>query len=339
VFDADDEVIFSSESGWECTLIETPTRQQLKAVFFEDSRGVTHLAFQRFLRDGRPMKDKKTLHLSQREVQVLKDFLSKIEVVELVGDSGVRFTAEAAQQLLEGQSLPLSLLTERRDEIIEFLRSEVSAPEVTALARRRDKLAEFREMLDQDLDEPTWQAWLESEPWILGFGAAPQFLHRIGDSLETVVKGFDPVAGGSRSDGLLRTAGRLSSLVFVEIKRPDADLLQEKAYRSDAWLPGRDVVGGVAQLHNAVDSAVKTFGQRYRVEQDGYETDIVIELCRPRSVLVVGQLASLFDADGRPHRRRFRCFESYRRSLAEPEVITFDELLERAAAAVELAER
>ena len=48
--------------------------------------------------------------------------------------------------------------------------------------------------------------------------------------------------------------------------------------------------------------------------------------------------SQLFNAEGEPHRGRFRCFESYRRSLRDPEIITFDELLERATAAVNLAE-
>lgn len=154
-----------------------------------------------------------------------------------------------------------------------------------------------------------------------------------------MVSGFDLSSAGTRTDAVLRTAAEMSSLVFVEIKRPHAKLLKEAEYRSDTWVPDADVVGGVAQLHNAVDVARKTLGERYRLrDSDGYETDVVAELCRPRSVLVVGQLASLFDGDGRPHRGRFRCFESFRRSLREPEIITFDELLERAVAAVTLAE-
>ena len=52
VFDADSDVVFASDNGWEILLRETPTRQQLKALFFEDDRRIETLAFQRFDAQG-----------------------------------------------------------------------------------------------------------------------------------------------------------------------------------------------------------------------------------------------------------------------------------------------
>ena len=233
--------------------------------------------------------------------------------------------------------------------MVEFLQSDVSAPEVTSLARRRAKLSEFESMLEQDLAESDWQRWFEEEPWVLGFGVAPQFLHKVGQNLETVVAGYDVESGGSRTDGLLQTAGQLSSLVFVELKLPTHRLLKNDHYRTGAWVPDKEVVGGVSQLHRAIDVARRTFGHRHRPKDArGYESDLAIEFCRPRAVLVVGQLSELLavsgesrhrfqlDEIGRPHREKFRSFESYRRLLQEPDIITYDELLYRASAAVNL---
>ena len=126
------------------------------------------------------MADAKTLLLEGDQIHRLRDFLAKIETVELDGEFGVRFSAEASEQLLEGRRLPAGLLAGRVTEVVEFLQSNVTAPEVTALARRREKLGEFRRMLSEDLPEPIWQAWLEAEPWILGFAVAPQYLHKVG---------------------------------------------------------------------------------------------------------------------------------------------------------------
>ena len=105
VFDGNGEITFESDTGWVCTLRETDSRQQLKAVFFEDGRGISSLAFQRFLKDGRPMADAKTLLLEGDQIHRLRDFLAKIETVELDGEFGVRFSAEASEQLLEGRRL------------------------------------------------------------------------------------------------------------------------------------------------------------------------------------------------------------------------------------------
>lgn len=146
-----DEILFESSEGWEITLRTTPTRQQLKAIFFEQSRGVHQLAFQRFGRNGNPIDGKKTLLLEQEEVHRLRSFLKKIDAAELHGADAVRFSESAITQLLRGVGIPTDVLRDRSEDIAEFLRQDVTAPEVVALARRRAKLAEFRDMLQQDL--------------------------------------------------------------------------------------------------------------------------------------------------------------------------------------------
>lgn len=333
-----DEVVFESDQGWEVVLRETESRQQLKALFWEVDRGLGNLAFQRFNKDGTPIASAKTLLLDSAALARLQEFLAKIPVVELAGEGPGRFSPSAIAQLLAGSTIPAELLRDRREDVAEFLRSDLSAPEVLAVARRRAALDEFRSRLAQDHDEPSWQAWFEQEPWILGLGVAPQFLHSVGDKLEQVVGGHDLTGAGVRTDGLLQTAAQLSALAFVEIKRPDADLVRATPYRPSAFAPGVDVVGGVAQLHSATDTARRRMGERLALrDADGYEAEAV-ELCRPRSVLVVGQLSSLLNEDGQPHRQKFRSFESFRRSLREPEVLTFDELLGRAEAALALAD-
>src|SRR5689334_3549870 len=89
VFDSEDDIVFSSEDGWETVLRETSTRQQLKAIFFETNRHVSSLAFQRFNANGKPIQNRQTLLLNGNEVRVLRDFLTRIELVDLVGEEGV----------------------------------------------------------------------------------------------------------------------------------------------------------------------------------------------------------------------------------------------------------
>ncbi len=60
-------------------------------------------------------------------------------------------------------------------------------------------------------------------------------------------------------------------------------------------------------------------------------------LIRPKSLLVIGRLHQLTGQAGGDHLGQVRSFELYRRLLAEPEVITFAELLARAEAYVDTA--
>ncbi len=338
VHDTDGDVVFDSEDGWELQVRSTPSRQQLKAIFFEAGRAVPYLAFQRFTAQGKPVADRKTLILKQEEIALLRDFLAKIELVDLVERDGVCISSEAGRQLLEGRRLPADLLRDRAEEVAEFLRSDLSAPDVTALARRQEALKTFEQMLTETHCEPDWQAFLETEPWILGAAGAPQFLHRVGDKLEQVVRGWDDLGtSGKRVDSLMRTAGALSALTFVEIKRPDTSLLRSAPYRPGAWAIDHDIAGGVAQLHATVDAAQDRIGPQLRtLDADGFDSGLSIELCRPRSILVAGSLSQMLDAGGRPNHAMFRSFEAFRRSLRDPEVVTFDELHHRARAVLDL---
>jgi hypothetical protein len=101
-----EEIKFESEDGWEVALRETPTRQQLKAVFFESTRGVSMIAFQRFNSNGDPIDSKRTLVLDRDAVARLRSFLTKIEAAELHGQDAVRFSQAAVEQLLENAGLP-----------------------------------------------------------------------------------------------------------------------------------------------------------------------------------------------------------------------------------------
>lgn len=57
----------------------------------------------------------------------------------------------------------------------------------------------------------------------------------------------------------------------------------------------------------------------------------------PKSFVVVGTLGE-FAAEGGVSEDRLRCFELYRSNLHQPDVLTFDELLERARHIVQSAE-
>ncbi|MRE89138.1 DUF4263 domain-containing protein [Stenotrophomonas sp. M37] len=70
------------------------------------------------------------------------------------------------------------------------------------------------------------------------------------------------------------------------------------------------------------------------VDDEGNPLGKEAYLIRPRSVLVCGDLQE-FVAEHGVNREKFACFELFRRHLQGPEVVTFDELLERACLLVE----
>lgn len=178
---------------------------------------------------------------------------------------------------------------------------------------------------DRDWPEATWQEFFERETWIFGHGLAYQFLD--------VVTG-QPAYGGigvnrrglQLGDYLLATRATARFTVLVEIKKPQTELLGAPYRGQDVFEIGREVVGGIAQLQ-AASRTWAVEGARAEANQELLNQGI--ETYQPRSILVVGDTAQLTSAGRR------RTFELFRRNLGAPEVLTFDELLERARYLVE----
>ncbi len=152
--------------------------------------------------------------------------------------------------------------------------------------------------------------------------------------------GFSVAGPGKRADALLRTSGRIRSLVFAEMGHHETALLGRREYRPGCWAPSSDLVGGVTQIQQTVDRAVRSIGNRLAdLDDEGAETGEATWLIRPRSYLIVGDLDQLRRDSGGVHPAKHQSFELYRRNLYKPEVITFDELLARAEWHVAVAER
>jgi Domain of unknown function (DUF4263) len=189
-------------------------------------------------------------------------------------------------------------------------------------------------------EEAVWQKFLEENRWILGGSLAGQFLTSWSEErLEQIVAGFSIGGVGKRADALLRTAGHVQSMVFVEIKHHRTELL-DKEYRSGCWTPSKELSGGVAQVQGTVQRAVDQIRDRLPDRApDGSEIPGAFTyLLRPRSFLIAGSLTEFIGEAGGINPDKYLSFELYRRHMDEPDIITFDELLARAEGLVDVAD-
>lgn len=148
--------------------------------------------------------------------------------------------------------------------------------------------------------------------------------------LEQVVHGHTVSAHGKRVDALLRTRGVISSLCFVEIKTHTTELLQKQPYRSGCWAASDELTGGIAQVQGSVALATDSIRTKLAIDdQFGNPTGEEAFNYLPKSFLVIGSLSE-FVGDHGVNQERYRSFELFRRNTANPEVVTFDELYERA---------
>lgn len=235
------------------------------------------------------------------------------------------------RQVQVGQLTSLLKTDKGRALVQRLSQSPELEHDIVAIAAKRRALDHFRTLLHKaDTSEPEWQAFFEANPWIFGYGLAFVFTTSVGSKFESITTGSAFDRSGKRADGLLRTRAEVSQCVLVEIKRSNTALLQSRAYRSGTW-------GLSDELSNAVTQAQKTAHDftrdRFRIPlKDKHGTDIgdTIYAIEPRSYLVAGNQAELLGNDD-----KIACFELYRRNVRAPEIITFDELFERAKCIVE----
>ena len=273
-------------------------------------------------------------------------------------DGGVAATADLRQVVdalrgIEGLDPEIvdalkDFLRNNPDLLAMFLRSDVDAPDIVALAHRRDVLVRFESLLYDDADfdaaqesvggsaEKVWQDFIEANPWVIGSAIAPQFLHSWSKHrLEQTVKGFSIAGPGKRADAVFRTAGALSAVVLAEIKHHRTNLVAAE-YRPACWRVSSEVAGGVAQCQGTADEAERLLGPTVDVTTDDGHVEGRAFVCRPRTVLVVGSLTEFLDDGGNAHHEKFESFERFRRGLRDPEILTFDELFARARLALAL---
>jgi hypothetical protein len=238
--------------------------------------------------------------------------------------------------------------TEEGQELIrEVLRNgQLSGADIINIGYRKKQLSLFETLMTdaaaietyrsensikQQGAEAIWQHFFEANTWIFGYGLNFVFNKPLeGEQLQQTVRGSDVTGAGKRADGLLKTTGVVSSLCLIEIKTPDTSLLETTPYRPECWRASSELGGGISQVQKTVQKTLENLGTEFRpIDAEGSPTGEVLYSYRPKAFLIIGRLSEFNTATG-PNREKFGSFELLRRHTLEPEIITFDELLERA---------
>jgi hypothetical protein len=191
---------------------------------------------------------------------------------------------------------------------------------------RVETLSTFETMLGGSHTEREWQLFFEANQWIFGYGLRYVFLQQV---LPQPHYGGEAVTGqgDQRGDFLAATSGNVRFTVLVEIKRPDTALVLEELNRSGCNRLSPDLLDGVNQVQ--VNCATwENQGSRTEENRE-LMAEMAVHTIRPRSILVIGDTSQLNDLNKR------RAFEGFRSNLLSPEVITFDELFQRAKFIIE----
>lgn len=281
------------------------------------------------------------LNLRSAQIKKLYDGLTKLYTLS---QKGVR---RGDKEYIVGTSDEIINVPKKRKEYIEKLLDENYGEEIwlelidknpdlaTKLSHSRihsnrlKSLEEFElNITDKNKNEAYWQDFFANNDWIFGYGLNYQFLTIESDQPNYGGENYTG-RGKQKGDYLTSTTSEnINFTVLVEIKKPTSNLLAKMPqkgenirYRNGAWLLGSEVLGGVSQVQINCKSwqrSAEEMNNRPLMDENKFTV-------QPKGILLIGN-TSEFDNNI----EQITSFELFRKGLNNVEILTYDELLERA---------
>ena len=171
----------------------------------------------------------------------------------------------------------------------------------------------YKEMLCQTLDESYWQAFFTQNPFILNQAFGYPAI-KVQGQASVGGRKFSG-SGGKITDFLVKNS-LTHNAAIIEIKTPQAQLLNKTPYREGVYTPSVALSGSINQV---LDQKYQFEGQIAQIKNNSRIYDI--ESYSVHCCLIIGRVPS--DED------QLKSFEFFRGNSKDVEIVTFDELLKR----------
>ncbi len=229
------------------------------------------------------------------------------KVLTAVGNGERPLSSTEKVELVETLTLNVSSILESEPATMAGLESGI------AQARTRDLVENLRRMIGANCDEPTWQRFLQDNPFVLSmvFGRP---IVKIAN--QASVGGQKISGGGQKIADFLARNSLTNNAALVEIKTPNTKLLNKAPYRESVYTPAGELVGAINQALDQKNRFQQDIaGIRYR------NRTLPVEAYHVQAYVLAGTMPSGDD--------RIKSFELFRHNLKDVVVVTFDELLRK----------
>lgn len=252
------QVVFEDENG---VTFQLATRTYMRVVYIKDKDDIEGIKLIKLI-DG---KEKQSIKFSKFNMQQLKMFLHFISSIDLKGISERRIAlADDSTSLIDEETKKkITTLLSGTDgaELIKELLDEgiITGEDLVNTGFRKQQLDIFHRLLYEGYlpdykrevlgrpctkDETAWQMFFERNQWIFGYGLSYRFqsiLQREFSASGTTAAGKDEVF----ADYLL---GDKRFTTFVELKKPDTPLFENRKNRSGSWCLSQDLSQAISQI-------------------------------------------------------------------------------------------
>jgi predicted transcriptional regulator len=333
--------------GKEIALRITPNgTQEIKAKYYEDSKGVFNLTIQKFTTEtGSPHNT----YFSFRgdEVKTLQNFISNVSSIPIEDKYNKKLDIKVIEKNGISKSEILNFLKEKPELVNEIIKSNLTKEEIINFSYRKQQIEIFEKLLNDENYfnqtkkelgikrgiESVWQNFFERNTWIFGYGLDYIFNSPINNKkLEQVVSGYNFNNSGKRIDALMKTRGIINSFCFGELKTHKTSLLKQVTdpYRGESWAISDELAGAISQTQKSVQKSIKELTTKVEIkDKTGNLTGEQVFIYQPKSFVIIGNLSEFKNEIG-INEDKFSSFELFRQNQINPEIITFDELYERA---------
>lgn len=276
------------------------------------------------------------LKLADNSLDILDEETKKKISTLLQGEEG----ADVIQQLLDNEivtsqdiintgyrknQLKIFNRLLKEDNYLQKYKKEESVSQLVTEIETKAKSS----ISEKTKNEVAWQHFFNKNPWIFGYGLDYIFQN----ILQKEFSASDTDAAGKEQVNADFLIGDNYFTTFVELKTPDTELFINKEggkNRSGSWCLSNKLVYAVSQiLEQKATGQIKLEDEPYndkgeKITQKGYDS---------KCILIIGNLEKEIESssdNSKIKEIKKKTFELYRRDSRNVEIITFDELYNRA---------
>jgi Domain of unknown function (DUF4263) len=332
------QVVFSDEKE---AHIKFAPRTMMKVVYLKDKDDIDGFQLIKVVSG----KETEKIKLSKFNMEQLRCFLDFINCIDLKGISSRRINL-ADDSLLELDAetkrkvATLLSSTEGGEIVCDLLdKGLITSQDLVNTGYRKQQLEKFHSMLFEDglnkykleidrpktKDEIAWQHFFMQNQWIFRYGLDYRFqgvLQKEFHASDTNAAGRDGVI----SDFLL---GDKRFTTFVELKLPTTDLFSNYQNRANSWRLSNSLIDAYSQiLEQKASGQIKV--ETTKELLDDFNNEISQRSYDSRTILIVGCCSQIKSDPPGVQRIKEKTFELFRRDSRNIDIVTYDELYERA---------
>ncbi|WJY22891.1 DUF4263 domain-containing protein [Fontisubflavum oceani] len=216
----------------------------------------------------------------------------------------------------------------QRDAVLLALKDSLTAEDINTLLGRRQGLDEFQSHINaSDWGEADWQDFFDREQWVFGYGLDYRILRQFDREMVVGSSGTD-----NKNKPIVDFLGTFTDYtVLVEIKRPDTKIFRpSRGGRAGTWDFSPEFTSAVSQILEQKAEWL-SFAQTGDHWNKAGTSKLKARTRNAKSILVIGTRDEFATADDERSRQIMQdTFELFRLENRTIEILTFDELLERA---------